>query len=225
MYCNKCGRSIDKDSKFCRYCGMKIEKDEDKKNEESTGNDDTNANTENKLWEKFVEIYDSKDEERKVYEDLSSNEVWELIRRISTNKFEGFIDENKELLNKQPYKVIETLKNVFGWCASGGYWFWMAEALLKDKNLRLPKDIALNHFIEEWQKIIGEEFSKHQNDFTPDLEKSIGIFWEYELNTVLESAETVKDLPNEFVDKLRTALFIQIFWGYFGGLAEARYRK
>jgi len=143
--CKNCGKSADKDSRFCRYCGEKIDKDK-ADNEKSDSNDtkNTKTNNEDKLWEKFTEIYNSTGENRKTYEDLSSNEVWELIQRISSNKFEDFIQENKKLLNKQPYKVIEALKNEFGWCASGGYWFWMAEALLKDNDLKAPKDIALN---------------------------------------------------------------------------------
>jgi len=226
MVCSNCHKQIDPDSKFCRYCGANVDNNRTDKQKDDSDNSNSIATSKNiKLWDKFAEIYDSTGDERKIYEDLSSSEVWELIRRISNNKFEDFIQEHKELLNKQPYKVIETLKNVFGWCASGGYWFWMAEALLENKKLKELKDIALNHFIEEWQTLIAKKYDEHQKNFSPDLEQSMSIFFEYEVNTVLNSAETVKDLPNELIDKLKTELFIEIFWGYLAGVAESKYRK
>jgi len=221
MYCNKCGKSIDEDSKFCRYCGSAISKS--KTNDKKADGD--KKEDKNKLWDKFIEIYDSKGEERNKYLDLSSDEAWELINRISNNKFEDFIQEYKDQLNKQPYKVIETLKNVFSWCTSGGYWFWMAQELLKEDQLNKPKNIALNKYIEEWQALLGKDFEEHKKDFLPEMEGSMSIFFEYELKNVIDSAESVKDLPNEFIDKLKTALFIQLFWGYLAGVAEAKYRN
>jgi len=219
MDCNNCHKQIDPDSKFCSYCGEPI-------NTESKQDKNSSATPKDAdLWDKFAEIYDSKGDERKVFEDLSSNEVWELIKRISTNQFENFIQENKESLNKQPYKVIETLKSVYGWCASGGYWFWMAEALIKNKDLKVPKHIELEPFIKEWQSLISQKFEEHQNKFLPDLELSMSRFYEYELNTILDASESVKDLPNELVDRIKSEIFILIYWGYLGGFAESKYRK
>jgi len=53
----------------------------------------------------------------------------------------------------------------------------------------------------------------------------MSIYLDGELNNVLNSADSVKELPNELVEKLKTALLIQIFWGYLGGVTEATYRK
>ncbi|MCD8484207.1 hypothetical protein LRY60_01150 [Candidatus Woesebacteria bacterium] len=53
----------------------------------------------------------------------------------------------------------------------------------------------------------------------------MSIFFEHELNNFIESAESVKDLPNEIIEQLKIALFIQLFWGYLVGVAEAEYRK
>ena len=81
MFCTNCGKNIEKDSKFCQFCGAKIS---------GEGRENRNDNTirsEENLWDKFVEIYSSKDEERKKFEDNSSNEVWELINRISQNLY------------------------------------------------------------------------------------------------------------------------------------------
>ena len=219
MDCNNCHRQIDPDSKFCCYCGEQVKK------ETKTKNDTPVSKKTVGLWDKFAEIYDSTGEERKVYEDLSSDEVWELVKRISTNQFENFIQDNKDSLNKLPYKVIETLKNVYGWCASGGYWFWMAEALQKDEDLKVTKRIELEPFIKEWQSLIAIKFEEHQKKFLPDLEQSMSRFFEYELNTILNSSDSVKDLPNELIDRIKTELFILIFWGYLGGVAESKYRK
>ncbi|MCD8506688.1 zinc ribbon domain-containing protein [Candidatus Woesebacteria bacterium] len=221
MYCNKCGKSIDEDSNFCNSCGAEISTSKTNNKEVK----DSEENTSNRLWDKFVEIYDSKGEERKRYENLTSDEAWELISRISNNKFEDFIQEHKDQLNKQPYKVIETLKNVFSWCTSGGYWFWMAQAFLREEKLNKPKNIALNKYIKEWQALLEKDFKEHKKEFLPNMESSMSIFFEHELNNFIESAESVKDLPNEIIEQLKIALFIQLFWGYLVGVAEAEYRK
>lgn len=219
MDCDNCHKKIDPDSKFCCYCGEQVNKEVKTKKDISASRKNVD------LWDKFAGIYDSTGEERKVYEDLSSNEVWELIRRISTNQFETFIQDNKDSLNKQPYKVIETLKNVYGWCTSGGYWFWMAETLLKDGDLKVPKHIELEPFIKDWQSLIAIKFEEHQKNFLPDLDQSMSRFFEYELNTILNSSESVKDLPNELIERIKTDVFVLIFWGYLGGVAESKYRK
>jgi len=101
----------------------------------------------------------------------------------------------------------------------------MAESLIKDKNLKSPKDIALNHFIKEWEEEVKKDYKEHEKNFVPDLEQSISTFFNYEVNLVLKSADSVKDLPNEFIDKLKSQLFLQIFWGYLSGVTEAKYRK
>lgn len=219
MDCNNCNKSIDSDSKFCSYCGEQVNKKV--KTKKDTFSPKNNVD----LWDKFTEIYDSTGDDRKVYEDLSSYEVWELIKRISTNQFESFIQDNKDSLNKQPYKVIETLKNVYGWCTGGGYWFWMAEAMLKDENLKNLNHIELETYIKDWQSLIAQKYEEHQKEFLPDLEQSMSRFFEYELNTILNSSESVKDLPNEIIERIKTDVFMLIFWGYLGGVAESKYRK
>ncbi len=229
MYCNNCGKQIDPDHKFCKFCGAKLEKVEHNQGTSSQTNSSDQSTSSpkvhTKLWDKFAEIYDSSGEERKKYSDLSSNEVWELMQRISTNRFEDFIKENKDLLNKQPYKVIEALKNVFSWCTYGGYWFWMAEAFSNDEVLNKPKSIDLEKLVKEWTKIATKNYAESTKGMSEELMQAMSIFFEFELKNVLESAETVKELPNDLIENMRSNLLIQIIWGYLGGVSEAKYRK
>ena len=101
----------------------------------------------------------------------------------------------------------------------------MTEALTKDKNLKSPKHIELELLIKEWQSLIAQKFEEHQRKFLPGLEQSMSRFFEYELNTILNSSDSVKELPNELIERIKTEVFILIFWGYLGGVAESKYRK
>ena len=228
MYCNNCGKKVNAEGKFCQFCGTGLKKVNQESLPSTSSHTSTNVTKQEgkiTLWDKFVKIYDSSGEERKKYTDLSSDEVWELIQRISVNSFESFIQDNKELLNKQPYKVIETLKNVFSWTASGGYWFWMAEALLEKTEQIIPKNIAFNHYLEEWKKMAFENYADSTKNMSDELTRAMSIFFEYELKNVLESADTVKNLPNDLIERLKAALLMQIIWGYLAGAAEKKYRK
>ena len=140
MYCNKCGKHIDEDSIFCQYCGNNVaEQPSEIPQPQETSKEDKPQDEQSKkakdevLWEKFVEVYDADGEARQRFNALCSEHIWELLERLSVNRFESFLEENKTELNKQPYKTIETLKNVFNWTGLGGYRLWLAEALLDDK--------------------------------------------------------------------------------------------
>lgn len=229
MFCHNCGKQIDEDSIFCQFCGFKITKDNSSSDTDKKDGGDKGKTTKNKsrsskdlLWDKFAEIYDSSGETRKEFIDLSSDAVWELNNRLGVNNFETFLQNNKDLLNKQPYKVIEALKSAFTACPIGGYWFWMAEAMLNEDNLKKPKEIGLNRFIEDWEELTKKNASSYMSD---DLSQTMMIFIEWQQKQVIDSAETVKELPNEFIENLKTALLVQTFWGYVGGLTEAKYRK
>jgi len=58
-----------------------------------------------------------------------------------------------------------------------------------------------------------------------ELTQAMGIFFEFEKKNVLESSDTVKELPNEFIETMTSYLLLQMIWGYLGGMAEAKYRN
>ncbi len=221
MFCPNCGKKISEDSKFCQFCGTKVflpEVSKGAKNESA-------SQQMNSIWDKFVDIYNSKGEERKKYEETSSNEVWELINRISINTFESFIEEHKDALNNQPYKVIEVLKSTFQLSATGGYWFWMAEAMLKTNPLGRLRPIDFENFIEEWKKVAIDNYAETSKKLSEELMISMGNFHNFRMKALFESSSTIKELPNEFIKKLKSSLIIQIVWGYIVGLSESKYRK
>jgi hypothetical protein len=222
MFCTNCGKNIGEDSKFCQFCGTNIgdKKDNDKKETETTKSTATDN-----LWDKFVEVYNSKGEERKKYEDQFSNEAWELINRLSINAFESFIKEHKEVLNKQPYKTIEALKSSYQLATAGGYWLWMAETLLKKGELGKLKPIELEKFIEEWKRAAIENYTQTSKKFSEELITVMSYFHNFRMEALFETAPSLKDLPNEFIEKLKSNLIMQIVWGYIIGQNELAYRK
>lgn len=221
MFCPNCGKQISEDSKFCQYCSFDLVLKKTEKTEEKV---DDVLKYNSKLWYKFAEIYDSKGEDKKKYTDFSSNETWELINRIYNNNFETFISDNKEQFNKLPYTAMEKIKAIYNLCIAGGYWFWMAEYLLKYDLSGKLKQIDLEKFIEEWKKIAIDNYQDNLSKISNELSKNLEIFFNFQLNNLLELAPAIKDLPNETVEKLKMSLMLQIIWGYFIGLTEEKYR-
>lgn len=219
MVCNSCRHEIDSDSVFCQSCGDKVTIAN--KVKKKTINQIKYLNKKITLWDKFVEIYESKEDNRKYFLDLSSDQAWEMVNRLSSNAFESFIQNNKDLLNKQPYKIIEYLKNIFTWCTSGGYWFWMAESFYNDVTPGNLRNVDLNELIKEWQELLDEKTYQ----LTDEVSYSMSMFHEYQFKNVMEFSESLKELPNEFIETLKSALIIQIIWGYVVAVAESKYRK
>jgi len=229
MFCNQCGNKILDGSIFCENCGNKIKEtdnDTDKNNSKNKENDDNAGNELGTLWDKFADIYDGTNKERKKYYDsLSSSELWELVDRISTNGFEMFIEEKKDDLNKQPYKTIELLKSNYQLATIAGYWFWLAEALLKDSELIKPKLTNYDIFVEEWRKEAVDNYQANSKKINKEV--MVGMYTLQEFNTkkLFEKAESLKDLPNEIIESLKSQMALQLIWGYTAGMVESKYRK
>lgn len=228
MYCNNCGKQIEEDSIFCQFCGNKIADDTSKpqsKNsskDEKTKKEPVNKSKADLLWEKFVEVYDAENEDRERFNALSSPYTWELLERLSVNAFEGFIQDNKEELNKQPYKTIEALKNVYTWVVIGGYRLWLAEALLDDKKLNKFKSFSLDDFIEEWKKY---DFDKALKALSEEMGIGISRYSDFRFNSFMENAIEAKELSNAIIEKLKSSLLLQVINGHHVGKIENTFRK
>jgi len=224
MFCTNCGKKIPEESKFCPFCGTKLsDESESARIEEKQEEDKKNQG----IWDKFVEIYTSKGEERKKYVNLSSQELWELIDRLGINPFEKFIQENKDVLNKEPYKVIEDIKSAFSSSSLAGYWFCMAETFLVKGTLSKLKTIDLNKFIEEWKKTLDDEIKKpvEERIANDELLTAMVRFCNFEMDNIFKTSPSLKELTHEFIEKLKNTLLLQIFYGYLAGLTESKYRE
>ncbi len=226
MYCNNCGKHNHENSKFCQYCGTKLVKqvdDEEKsKKEEETKQEEKKTDT---LWDKFVEVYDAKDEDRKKFDSVSSPYIWELIERLAVNGFEGFLqdEEIKKEFNKQPYKTLEALKTYYTWCVLGGYRLWLSEALLDDKEeLNKFKSFSLDKFIEAWKEY---DFDKAMKELSEEMGIAITRYSSFRLEGFMDSAPEAKNLPNALVEQLRTSLLLETVNGYHAGKIENTFRK
>lgn len=230
MYCNKCGKHIDEDSIFCQYCGNNVaEQPSEIPQPQETSKEDKPQDEQSKkakdevLWEKFVEVYDADGEARQRFNALCSEHIWELLERLSVNRFESFLEENKTELNKQPYKTIETLKNVFNWTGLGGYRLWLAEALLDDKEeLNKFKSFTLDNFIDKWKEY---DFEKAFKDLSEEMGICISRYSNFRLNNFMENAPEAKELSNATVEALKTAIILHAANGYHAGKIENNFRK
>ena len=228
MYCNSCGKQIDEDSIFCQFCGNNVadEKSNGKSNDtsekEEVKTDELEKSKADLLWEKFVEVYDADGADRERLNALSSSYVWELFERLSVNAFESFIQDNKEELNKQPYKTIEALKNVYTWVVIGGYRLWLAGALLEDKKLNKFKSFSLDEFVEEWKKY---DFDKEVKALSEEMGVSISRYSDFRFNSFMEGSPEAKELSNATIENLKSSLLIQTLNGYHSGKIEYTFRK
>jgi len=225
MYCSNCGKKIDIDSKFCHFCGAQIEKDSIEAEAESTSTEEkvpTKSTGSDLLWEKFAEVYDARDEEREKFNELSSEIIWELIERLYTNSFETFIQEHKKELNSQPFKAIESLKNLYLYSVLGGYRFWIAEALLNDKPLGKFKSFDIDMFVKEWKEY---DFSKAMKNISDDMSVCMSMYLEHRMNGLLESTPSIKEVSNATMEELRNSITFQIINGYNAGTLENTFRK
>jgi len=229
MYCNKCGKQIDEDSIFCQFCGNNTadERSEHKSSDSSkkgeVKSEEVKKIKADLLWEKFVEVYDAEGADREWFNALSSEYIWELFERLSINAFESFIQDNKEELNKQLYKTIEALKNVYTWIVIGGYRLWLAEALLnKYKKLNKFKSFSLDEFVEEWKKY---DFDKEIKALSEEMGIGISRYSDFRFNSFMENAPEAKELSNATVEKLKSSLLVQTLNGYHAAKIENTFRK
>lgn len=227
MYCNKCGKKNDNDSKFCQFCGNKIgiensESQPEKNPNEESPSDHTKKSKSDLLWEKFAEVYDAKDDEKRDYELLSSDYIWELLERLYTNSFESFIQEKKDELNSQPYKSIEALKNLYLYSVLGGYKLWIAEAILEEKSLGKFKSFDIEKFVDEWKEY---DFQKGMKNVTDEMGVCITQYLEHRMNIFIENFPSIKDVSNATMEELRSSITFQIVNGYLAGEVENTFRK
>lgn len=214
MFCKNCGKELPDTSKFCAFCGERLSS-----SNTQTKSSDEKSERKASAWDIFIKILESTGEERESYTNNSSDAVWELLIRISTNVFEEFIEEKREELNKQPYKAIEHMKNVFLWCATEGYWAWYACELFSDGRFAALKVVDLDELIKLWE----EEVEKAES-LPEDAASIIERYVEFRLENLMEEYSTLKDLANETVERIRELLYTLSIWSYYTGLAEARYK-
>ncbi len=228
MYCNKCGKQIDEDSIFCQFCGNTAAEEDTKPKSETSSKQEIKSETEKKsksdlLWEKFAEVYDAVGEERDRFDTLSSIHIWELLERLSINGFESFIQENKEEFNKQPYKTIEALKNIYTSTGLGGYRLWLAQALLDEtEELNKFKYFSLDKFVDAWKEY---DFDKALKTLSEEMDVSITRYSNFRFNNLMENAPEAKELSNATVELLKTSLLLHTLNGYHAGKIENSFRK
>ena len=139
------------------------------------------------------------------------------------NAFEAFIQENKDELNIQPYKIIEALKNIFTLSVLGGYRLWLAEVLLDDKEeLNKFKSFSLEKLIEVWKQY---DFDMGVRALSGEMKICISKYSDFRLNSLLENVPEVKNLSNATVETLKTSLLFQTINGYHAGKIENTFRK
>lgn len=227
MYCNNCGKKNDKDSKFCQFCGTRISSENSQTQPQNPSTEETNSKQVEKsksdlLWDKFAEVYDAKDDDRKHFDELSSEYIWELIERLYTNAFESFIQEKKSELNSQPYKTIESLKNLYLYAVLGGYRLWIAEAILEEKPLGKFKSFDIDKFVDEW-KIY--DFQKGMKNVSDEMGVCISQYLEHRMSSFIENSPSIKEATNATMEELRSSITFQIINGYLAGEVEAPFRK
>lgn len=228
MFCNQCGEQIEEDSIFCQFCGNKIQDIRPETQSENTSKtknvtrQPVNEDAVDLLWSKFADVYDNKNNEQNKFDEISSEYIWELIERLYTNAFESLIGDKKDELNTRPYNEIEALKNLYMFSVLGGYKFWIAEALLKNKPLGKFKSFDIDDFVEEWK---SNDFEKEMKEISEEMGVCMTMYLDHRITIFLDAAPSAKELPNSFIEELRNTITFQIINGYMAGVVEDKFRK
>lgn len=223
--CSQCRKLNPPSSNYCQKCGSKLTKDDNPKKDDTSSKKTSNTQQKSKLWDKFAEMYDSSGEKREKYLSSTSDEAWNFLQRVSTNMFEKFIEDNKEELNKQPYRVVESLKSNFNWSAFGGYWIWLAEQIYDNEKIQPLRNYDIEILIQEWEKLVFEDYSKTYESISEQVKEIMYSFFTYRVDSFLNSDPRAKDLTKEWIDKMRASMIYCVIWGYVFGLVEAKYRS
>jgi len=220
MFCKHCGKSIAEGSIFCEFCGGKVSDTKEVSKTRETKEDRTKIT----IWDKFTEIYDSKDYQREEYLALTSDETWEAIGKLPTNSCEDYLKEHKQELNKQPYKAIEAIEKAFKGSILVGYWAWLAENLIKNGNIKKPHGLELQQLIKEWADVVQKKQQKFLAKIPDELALPFMNMLNHRMSLLFESAPSLKEVPNELIKSLKSSLLLQMVWGYMLGIAENKYR-
>ncbi|HXK36078.1 MAG TPA: zinc ribbon domain-containing protein [Candidatus Paceibacterota bacterium] len=223
MFCKHCGKSIAENSAFCEFCGGSIGEGRSIEPEKRRPVEEKKDSA--TIWDKFVEIFDSEGRQRDSYIALTPAETWEIIGKLPTNYCETFLSEHKEVLNKQPYKAIESIEQAFKGSFLVGYWIWLAQYLNRNERVGKVGDISQADLIKEWATISEKEQPSFIKNVSEELALPFVTMSKHRMENLFESAPTIKEVPNEIVESLKTSIFIQMIWGYMLGKAENRFRK
>ncbi|MDQ3008002.1 MAG: zinc ribbon domain-containing protein [bacterium] len=228
MYCNQCGKEIDEDSIYCQFCGSEISSNaseptsENTSQKEVTQEQNINSSNTDLLWDKFADVYDAKGDDKKKYDELYSDQVWELIDRLYTNTFETYIQENKQELNSQPYKIIEALKNMFLFSVIGGYKLWIAEAILEKKPLGKFRVFDLDELVKEWK---SHDFQNAIKGLSDAMGNCMSLYLEHKISSFIENNPSIKEVSNATIEDIKRSVLVQIINGYHAGEIESKFRK
>lgn len=222
MYCVQCGKQIADDSKYCQFCGTNIVRDESESDQK--GHTSDKKTDIDKIWDQFYEIYTSEGKTREEYVAITPNAVWELISRLGKNIFEKLLEDNKRALNKEPYKLIESLENAFTQCAIAGYWIRMAENKVQGKNPRKPKNIDIDQISERWKSEFDKSLKNSNEVFSESVDVTLTNFRNAMKNLVMENNPNIKNLTIEVVENIENTMLLVLIGGYFVGVVEDEYR-
>lgn len=217
MFCSMCGKSGEEQDKFCRHCGHNLH--------ETTDSPNKNEVEEKGTWDILVELLEGESELRKKALEDASDVTWELMKPLSNVAFESFIEDNKEQLNKQSYKALESLQSSLFLSFVSGYLCWIASQMARNKPLGSLKNFTRDDLIESWQKAAFENYSDSVKDLTEGEAEAMSKYREYKFNSLLESCSTIKDLPHELVTAIKDKLLNMLAWGYIFAICESKYRK
>ena len=222
MFCYQCGEQIEEDSIFCQFCGKNIASDDSE--HQSENKNSTILKKESRLLvKKFDKLNLAIKKNDESILALSSVYISELLDRLSENTFERFLQANKDELNRQPYKIIEEIKDTIALSILGGYRFWLAEILLNN-NDKLNKFTAfsIDLLVEKYTNF---NFMNGLETLSEPMNFCVNTYSQIQFEDILKIEPEVKNLTSALIEELKNSILISIMSGYYAGEIENTFRK
>lgn len=214
IFCTNCGKEIDDDSKFCPFCGAAVVENQEAESE--------NKEEENSpLWNKFVDIRDSKDEKRTKYMNFIPDATWTVMKNMRENLLDELKQSYPDEIGGLPYKDVEIIISFFSIAQRDGYWIRLSSRLLKDSRIKKAKDLTVDQLVAKWTKELEKDIEKTTE---PDELNILNIISVFDLDQVLED-EKIKELPNKVIESIKSDFYKLTYWGFLLGVAEEKLQK
>jgi len=213
IYCTNCGNEIDEDSKFCPFCGVAVVKNEESTHEE--------PQEDNLLWDKFVEIRDSKDEKKTKFQNFIPDEAWILMKNMQENTLVELKEKYPDEIGNLPYKAVDLIASYFSIATLDGYWVHLAKRLLDNPRLKKAKNLKQDAISARWQKEIIKDIYKVGS---PEEINILYIIDNLDIGNALED-EQIKELPNKVIEDLKSYIYRLTYWGFVLCVAEEKLQK
>ena len=224
MFCPNCGNKISAVGNFCDACGHSLVRKKDNGSVTEAKNEKKAKEPADVLWDKSIEIIKAEGKKLEQYQKFYSDVLGELVIRLSTNSLNELLEQFKLDFDKQPYRVVESIKHYFKGLVINAYDVHLAKKLLENKDIQKADITDPEILAKEWGQVHLNFANKIM--VVPDEVALVLSSINNQLSEAMfENNPSLKELPNAVIEELKSKFIQQLINGYLLGVAEDNIRE